>query len=60
MKKNKSSKNWIVKQHKDKFFKNAKTQGFRSRSAFKLLEINQKYNFLKKKCSLLDLISVSK
>ncbi len=55
MKKNKSSKNWIIKQHRDEFFKQAKSSGYRSRSAFKLLEINQKYKFLKRNCHLLDL-----
>ena len=55
MKKNKISKNWIRKQHKDKFFKQSKIQGFRSRSAFKLIEINNKFSFLNKKTNLLDL-----
>jgi len=53
--KNKISKNWIRKQHKDKFFKQSKIQGFRSRSAFKLIEINDKFSFLNKKTNLLDL-----
>jgi len=55
LKKNKISKNWINKQHRDSFIKQSKAQGFRSRSAFKLIEINKKYNFLKKKTLLLDL-----
>lgn len=55
MTKNKISKNWIRKQHKDKFFKQSKIQGFRSRSAFKLIEINDKFSFLNKKTNLLDL-----
>tara|TARA_B110000263_G_C15099689_1_gene414731 strand:- start:72 stop:680 length:609 start_codon:yes stop_codon:yes gene_type:complete len=55
LKKNKISKNWIRKQHKDKFFKQSKIQGFRSRSAFKLIEINNKFSFLNKKTNLLDL-----
>ena len=41
MKKNKSSKNWIIKQHRDQYFKQAKSSGFRSRSAYKLLELNK-------------------
>ena len=55
MKKNKISKNWLFKQNKDSFFKQSKIQGFRSRSAFKLIEMNKKFRFLKKNLSLLDL-----
>jgi len=40
LKKNKISKNWLIKQHKDPFFKQSKIQGYRSRSAFKLIEMN--------------------
>ena len=39
MRKNKSSKNWIIQQHRDPYFKEAKHSGFRSRSAYKLLEL---------------------
>ena len=42
MKKNKSSKNWLYKKKKDIFFKKSKIHGYRSRSAFKLIEINDK------------------
>ncbi len=55
MKKNKISKNWLIKQKKDPFIKQAKIQGFRSRSAYKLIEMNQKFKFLKKNLTLLDL-----
>ena len=55
MKKKKISKKWLVKHKKDLFFKQSKIQGFRSRSAFKLIEMNKKFKFLKKKLSLLDL-----
>ena len=55
MKKNKISKNWIRKQHKDPFFKQSKIEGYRSRSAYKLIEINEKFKFLKKNSYLLDL-----
>ena len=55
MKKNKISKNWLIKQKRDPFFKKSKLQGFRSRSAYKLIEINEKFKFLKKESSLLDL-----
>ena len=55
MKKNKISKNWLVKRNRDAFFKQSKIQGYRSRSAFKLIEMNKKFKFLKKNLSLLDL-----
>jgi len=55
LKKNKISKNWIRKQSKDYFFRQSKIQGFRSRSAFKLIEMNKKFKFLKKNASVLDL-----
>ena len=55
MKKNKISKNWLIKKNKDPFFKLSKIQGYRSRSAFKLIEMNNKFKFLKKNSSLLDL-----
>ena len=55
MKKNKFSKNWVIKQSRDIYFKKSKIAGYRSRSAFKLLEINEKFNFLKKNIFLLDL-----
>ena len=55
MKKNKISKNWLTKQKRDPFFKQSKIQGFRSRSAYKLIEMNQKFKFLKKTSSLVDL-----
>ena len=55
MKKNKISKNWLIKKHKDQFFKQSKIQGYRSRSAFKLIEMNQKFRFLNNNTRLLDL-----
>ena len=55
MKKNKISKNWIIKQHRDPYFKKSRTEGFRSRSAYKLLEIVKKFSFFKKKMNLIDL-----
>ena len=55
MKKNKTSKNWLAKRNKDSFFKQSRIQGYRSRSAFKLIEMNEKFRFIKKNASLLDL-----
>ena len=51
----KKSRTWVIKQHRDQFFKKAKVLGYRSRAAFKLLEINNKFNFIKKDSNLLDI-----
>jgi 23S rRNA (uridine2552-2'-O)-methyltransferase len=53
--KKKISKNWLNKQKRDLFFKKSKIEGFRSRSVYKLIEMNKKFNFLKKNSSVLDL-----
>ena len=42
------------KSYQDHYFIKAKEQGYRSRSAFKLIELNQKFKFLKKEIKLLD------
>ena len=51
----KKSNSWKIKQHRDPFFKKSKTLGYRSRASFKLIELNKKYNFIKKDSNLLDL-----
>ena len=50
-----SSKNWIARQFSDPYTKLAKQKGYRSRSAFKLIEINDKFKFLKNNLNILDL-----
>ena len=54
-KKSKKSNTWKIKQHRDQFFKKSKTLGYRSRASFKLIELNDKFKFLKKNSNLLDL-----
>ena len=54
-KKKKKSNSWKIKQHRDQFFKKSKTLGYRSRAAFKLIELNKKFKFIKKNTNLLDL-----
>ena len=55
MKKNKRSKSWIINQHRDQYFKKSKILGYRSRSAFKLIEINKKFKLLNNNTNLIDL-----
>ncbi len=42
------------KSYQDHFFKKAKIAGYRSRSAYKLIELNDKFKFLKKGINILD------
>ena len=55
MKKNKFSKNWIIKQKRDIYVKQSKLEGYRSRAVYKLKEINEKFEILKNGISILDL-----
>ena len=55
MKKNKISKNWINKQKRDIYVRQSKIDGYRSRAAYKLLEIDQKFKILKNGISFVDL-----
>ena len=55
MKKNKISKNWINKQKRDIFVRQSKIEGYRSRAAYKLIEINEKFKILKNGMKVADL-----
>ena len=43
------------KSYQDHFFKKAKASGYRSRSAFKLIELNHKFKFLRNGINVLDI-----
>ena len=47
MKKNKISKNWVNKQRRDTYVRQSKVDGYRARSAYKLIEINEKFKIFK-------------
>lgn len=51
----KSSKQWLQRQHNDDYVKRAVREGYRSRSAYKLLEINQRDKILRKGMTVVDL-----
>ena len=55
MKKNKISKNWINKQRRDTFVRQSKVDGYRARSAYKLIEINEKFKIFKGGMYVLDI-----
>ena len=55
MKKNKISKNWVNKQKRDIYVRQSKVDGYRARSAYKLIEINEKFKVFKGGISVLDI-----
>jgi 23S rRNA (uridine2552-2'-O)-methyltransferase len=50
-----SSRQWLARQLNDPYVHAAKAKGYRSRAAFKLIELNEKFRFLKKGAAVLDL-----
>ena len=50
-----SSTRWLQRQLNDPYVKRAKREGYRGRAAFKLIEINEKYNFLLPGRNIIDL-----
>ena len=55
MKKNKISKNWINKQKRDIYVRRSKVDGYRARSAYKLIEIDKKFKIFKNGMFILDI-----
>jgi len=55
MSKSKSSKRWLKEHFQDKYVKQAQKGGYRARSAFKLLEIQQKDHLVKPGMIVVDL-----
>jgi 23S rRNA (uridine2552-2'-O)-methyltransferase len=50
-----SSKLWLERQLNDPYVAQAKRDGYRSRAAYKLIEIDDKYRFLKHGIAVVDL-----
>ena len=55
MKKNKISKNWVNKQRRDTYVKQSKVDGYRARSAYKLIEIDEKFKIFKGGLNVIDI-----
>jgi len=55
LKKNKISKNWVNKQRRDTYVRQSKVDGYRARSAYKLIEINEKFKIFKGGMNIIDI-----
>ena len=55
MKKNKISKNWVNKQRRDTYVRQSKVDGYRARSAYKLIEIDEKFKIFKGGITVVDI-----
>jgi len=55
LKKNRISKNWINKQRRDIYVRKSQVDGYRARSAYKLIEIDEKFKVFKNGISVIDL-----
>ena len=51
----KESNKWLSRHINDEFVLKSKKEGFRSRSSYKLIQINQKFDFFKSSKNILDL-----
>ena len=55
MKRTNSQNIWLKRQKKDVFVKLSKAKGYRSRAAYKLIEINKKFKIINKNSKVVDL-----
>jgi len=55
LKKNKISKNWVNKQRRDTYVRQSKIDGYRARSAYKLIEIDEKFKVFKGGMCVIDI-----
>jgi 23S rRNA (uridine2552-2'-O)-methyltransferase len=55
MKRTRTSKSWMSEHVSDSFVKQAQKDGYRSRAAYKLIEIDEKYNLFKENMTIIDL-----
>jgi 23S rRNA (uridine2552-2'-O)-methyltransferase len=55
LKKNKISKNWVNKQRRDIYVRQSKVDGYRARSVYKLIEIDEKFKIFKGGMTVIDI-----
>jgi len=55
LKKNKISKNWVNKQRRDIYVRQSKVDGYRARSVYKLIEIDEKFKIFKGGMCIVDI-----
>jgi len=55
LKKNKISKNWVNKQRRDIYVRQSKVDGYRARSVYKLIEIDEKFKIFKGGLTVIDI-----
>ena len=55
MKRTRTSKSWMAEHVSDSFVRQAQKDGYRSRAAYKLIEIDEKYNLFKENMTVIDL-----
>jgi len=55
LKKNKVSKSWVIRQRRDKYVRQSKLEGYRSRAVYKLKELDEKFKIVKNNLSILDI-----
>ena len=50
-----SSRQWLARQHADPYVKRARSEGYASRAAYKLIELDARHRFLKPGATVVDL-----
>ena len=55
MKRTRTSKTWMSEHVSDSYVKQAQIDGYRSRAAYKLIEIDEKYSLFKQRMTVIDL-----
>jgi len=55
LKTNKISKHWVIKQRCDTYVRQSKVDGYRARSAYKLIEIDEKFKIFKGGLTVIDI-----